>query len=47
MDTLEIEQRNILLQLGNNVVNSIFLEHMPKMEAGQDGFYGINGNSSR
>jgi hypothetical protein len=29
MDTLEPEQKNVLLQLGNRKVNSIFLAHLP------------------
>jgi hypothetical protein len=44
MDTLEFEQKNILLKLGNNIVNSIFLVNLPK--SGQSSF-GIDKDSDR
>ena len=45
MDTLEFEQRNILLKLGNNIVNSIFLVNLPK--SGQSSAFGIDKDSDR
>ncbi|KAF7635551.1 hypothetical protein Mgra_00005093 [Meloidogyne graminicola] len=45
MDTLDFEQRNILLKLGNTIVNSIFLVNLPK--SGQSSAFGIDKNSDR
>jgi hypothetical protein len=48
MDTLEPEQRNILIQLGNAAVNSLFLKNLSKLnDASHSELSIINKDSDR